>query len=118
MGKEKIGKFSVCKTDAKNDCEAVSGCTGIAGIVLADGCSVIEGEWIGKCKFFVDCDVEGAGIVSEILGEVVITDLGVKTLPLGELTDAVVLTGGMQLEKFFFKKLSFLNVSFFKVKFL
>ena len=71
VGKVKIGKFSVCEIDAKNDCEAVSGCAGIAGIVLAGGFSVIEGEWIGKCKFFVDCDVEGVGIVSEILGEAV-----------------------------------------------
>ena len=102
MGKEKIGKFSVCETDAKNECEAVSGCAGVAGIALAGGFSVIGGEWIGKCKFFLDCNVEGAGIVSEILGEVVITDLGVKTLPLGKLTNAVELTGGMQLEDFFF----------------
>ena len=89
VGKEKIDKFSVCETDAKNECEAVSGCTGIAGIVLAGEFSVIGGEWIGKCKFFLDCDVEGAVIVSEILGEVVITDLGVKTLPLSKLTDAI-----------------------------
>ena len=95
VGKEKIGKFLVCETDAKNDCEAVSGCAGIAGIVLAGGCSVIGGEWIGKCKFFVECNVEGAVKVSEILGEKVITDLGVKTLPLGKLTDAVGFTDGM-----------------------
>ena len=61
---------------------------------------MIGGERIEN-KFFVGYDVEGEGIVSEMLVEVVITNLGVIMQPLGKLTDAVVLTGEMWLKYIF-----------------